>query len=263
MYAFLSELLSDKQGDVTFSCFGLWHLCYLIFAAMVMVIIVLWLKKKDKTMKQKITSWFIYSAFALYVADFFLMPFAYGEIDIEKLPFHICTAMCVMNFWSCHHSGLGKYKQQFAVLGFLSNLVYMIYPAGLMWYQVHPLSYRVVQTLLFHGLMTGYGLLMLIFGDLQLNWKLRYKDLAVIVGMTLWAVLGNVLYTGEAWGRTNNFNWFFVTQDPFYMVPETMAPYIMPFLNVGLFFIVELLIYGVCYWRTKREIQRCNQENVS
>lgn len=247
MYAFFSELLSDKKGETIFSCFGLWHLCYLFVASVIVIAVILYLKNKENDIKQKAVSFFINGAFCLYIADFFLMPFAYGEIDVEKLPFHICTAMCVMCFWSRHNTFLGRYRQQFALLGFISNLVYMIYPAGLMWYQVHPLSYRVIQTLLFHGLMTVYGLLVLIYEDIRFDWKRCYKDMKVLVCMTIWALLGNVLYTGQAWEHTNNFNWFFVTQDPFYIIPENIAPFIMPFLNIMLFFAAELLVYAICF----------------
>lgn len=247
MYTFFSELLSDKKGGTIFSCFGLWHLCYLFVAITVVVIAVVYLKNKDKEIKHKASSLFINCAFSLYIIDFFLMPFAYGKIDVEKLPFHVCTAMCVMCFWSRHNAFLGRYKSQFALLGFISNLVYMIYPAGLMWYQVHPFSYRVIQTLLFHGLMTIYGLLVLLFDDVRFDRKLCYKNLAVLIFMTMWALLGNTLYNGQAWGYSNNFNWFFVTQDPFYIIPEKIAPYIMPFLNVAVFFAVEMLVCAICF----------------
>ena len=242
MYAFLSELLSDKKDGAIFSCFGLWHLIYLCIAITAIVITIVYLKNKDKNVVQKTISLLINCAFGLYIADFFLMPFAYGEIDVEKLPFHVCTAMCVMCFWSRHNAFLGRYKQQFALLGFISNLVYLIYPAGLMWYQVHPLSYRVIQTLLFHGLMTAYGLLVLLFDDVKFDRKLWYRDLAVLASMTLWAVLGNTIYTGQAWGHTNNFNWFFTTRDPFYILPANIAPFIMPFLNITIFFVAEMLV---------------------
>lgn len=251
MYAFLSELLSDKKGGAIFSCFGFWHLCYMFVAVVVAVTVIVCVKKKDRETKQKVSSLFINAAFGLYIADFFLMPFAYGKIDVEKLPFHVCTAMCVMCFWSRHSAFLGRYRRQFALLGFLSNLVYLIYPAGLMWYQVQPFSYRVIQTLLFHGLMTIYGLLVLLFDEAGFAWKRCYRDLAVLVCMTLWALLGNTLYNGQAWGHTNQFNGFFVTQDPFYLVPEHIAPYIMPFLNVIVFFVAELLVY-VIYFAVKR-----------
>ncbi|MBR2402868.1 MAG: hypothetical protein IKB01_08915, partial [Lachnospiraceae bacterium] len=99
-----------------------------------------------------------------------------------------------------------------------------------------------IQTLLFHGLMTAYGLLVLLFDDVSFDRKQCRKDLAILVSMTLWAILGNTLYTGEAWGHTNNFNWFFTTRDPFYILPANIAPFIMPFLNITIFFVVERLV---------------------
>lgn len=242
MYAFLSDLLSDKKGETIFSCFGIWHLCYLLMVAVVLIAVIIYAKRQENEGRQKITTWFINAAFCLYIADFFLMPFAYGEIDIEKLPFHACTAMCVMCFLSRRNTFFGHFKLQFAMLGFVSNLVYLIYPAGLMWYQIHPLSYRVIQTLLFHGVMTGYGILVILFENVKREWK---KDFLVISGMSAWALFGNTLYNGEAWGKTQFFNWFFVVRDPFYIFSEEIAPFIMPFLNIVLFFGIESLIYFV------------------
>lgn len=246
MYGFLSEILSDKKGETEFSCFGTWHLCYLLIVAVVITVVAIYTGKKEKEKSQKLSTYFLNGAFGLYIADFFLMPFAYGEIDIEKLPFHVCTAMCVMCFLSRHNAFLKKFRLQFAMLGFVSNLVYLIYPAGLMWYQVHPLSYRVIQTLLFHGAMTGYGLLVLLFEADKREWK---KDLIVLSAMTAWALLGNTLYNGQAWGKTRFFNWFFVVRDPFYILPENIAPIIMPFLNVALFMVVEWVVYIICLGR--------------
>ncbi|MBR4861973.1 MAG: YwaF family protein [Firmicutes bacterium] len=205
--------------------------------------------------RKKVSARFINTAFGLYILDFFLMPFAYGEIDIEKLPFHACTAMCVMCFLSRHNGFLGNFKLQFAMLGFVSNLVYLIYPAGLMWYQVHPLSYRVMQTLLFHGVMTAYGISVLLFDDHKREWK---KDLAVISAMVLWALLGNTLYNGQAWGKTQFFNWFFVVRDPFYILPEQIAPFVMPVLNMALFMAVETVVYTVCLRSRECIVRRIN-----
>lgn len=243
MYGLLSEILSDKKGGPVFSCFGIWHLCWLFASAAVIVAVILYVRKQNAEERRKFAAYFINTAFGLYIADFFLMPFAYGEIDIEKLPFHACTAMCVMCFLSEHNDFLRKFRLQFAMLGFVSNLVYLIYPAGLMWYQVHPLSYRVIQTLLFHAIMTGYGLLVLLFEDNRREWK---KDLAVITAMTAWALLGNTLYNGAAWGKIHFFNWFFVVQDPFYILPEHIAPFVMPFLNIVLFMALEMVVYKIC-----------------
>ncbi len=248
MYGGVSEILSDKKGEEIFSCFGVWHLFYLFVLTIVIMAVILYVKKQVKEVRQKYISCFINGALGLYIIDFFLMPFAYGEIDIEKLPFHACTAMCVMCFLSRHNAFLKKFRLQFAMLGFVSNLVYLIYPGGLMWYQIHPFSYRVIQTFLFHGTMAGYGLLVLLFDDNKREWK---KDLVVISAMTAWALLGNTLYNGQAWGKTQFFNWFFVVQDPFYILPQRIAPIIMPFLNIAMFMVIESLMYTICFGRKK------------
>ncbi len=243
MYAQLSNLLSDQKGDIIFTCFGTWHICYLAELAVVVTAILLSLKNKNRSTILKTTEFFINCAFGLYIADFFLMPFAYGGIDVEKLPFHACTAMCVMCFLSCHTTFFSKYKASFAMLGFLSNLVYCIYPAGLMWYQVHPLSYRVIQTLMFHAIMAIYGLLVLIFEKITFDKYTCRRDFTVIAGMTLWALLGNALYTGQAWGHTYFFNWFFVVEDPFGIFAPEISRYIMPVLNTAVFFSVSMLVH--------------------
>ena len=239
MYSGLRELLSDRKGGRTFSCFGPWHIGYIVLFLSVAVLLLLWLKKRPDGVKGRAVRLWINLAFGLYITDFFLMPFAYGEIDLEKLPFHVCTAMCVMCFVTYNSTFLQKYRSSFVLLGLISNLVYLIYPAGVMWHQVHPLTYRVVQTLIFHGCMTVFGVLALAYDRKE---NKPFRDLAVLIAMTLWAVLGNFLYNGEADGYSHVFNWFFVVQDPFGMVPEQIAPYIMPLVNIVVFFAVELLV---------------------
>lgn len=245
MYDILTSLLSDKKGGIVFQCFDHWHIGFILFFAAMAVAACLILRRKDDRHRSKVISAVINVAFGLYMLDFFLMPFAYGEIDIEKLPFHICTAMCVVCFVSRRNSIIGRFKLQFAMLGFLSNLVYLIYPAGVMWHSVHPMSYRVIQTLTFHGIMMVYGLLVLVYERNEFNWK---KDFVVIAGMTLWALLGNTLYNSDA----RVYNWFFVVQDPFNMLPVNLAPFVMPFLNTAVFFGVEMLIYFLLHQFTKK-----------
>ena len=239
MFNFLSELLSDKTGGVIFRCFDIWHICFIVFFVALGILLCLYLKNKDCDKREKIINAVVAVAFGLYVADFFLMPFAYGVIDIEKLPFHVCTTMCVMCFLSRHNAVFGKFRLQLAMLGFLSNLVYLFYPAGMMWRGIHPLSYRVVQTLVFHGVMMIYGLLVLVYERQAFAWKKLYLDIGVVVAMTGWARIGNALYNNNS----RMYNWFFVVRDPFSMFPEEISPYIMPFLNIAIFFAVELLVY--------------------
>jgi hypothetical protein len=244
MYSFLHELLSDKKGSEIFTLFGFWHFFYIALTLSTVVLLLLCLKKKDLAVKVKTAKVFGDLAFGLYIADIFLMPLAYGEIDIEKLPFHACTAMCVACFLSYRIKFLEKFRASFVILGFISNLVYLIYPAGVMWHAVHPLSYRVVQTLIFHGVMTVYGALSLIY-ESDNSVKLR-RDLTVTVCMTLWAMLGNAIYNGKSEGYDHFFNWFFVVRDPFYLIPESISPYVMPLINIAAFFAVEMVVYLVC-----------------
>ncbi len=248
MYSVLHELLSDKKDGILFSCFDIWHLTYIVLALAAAFLVLYRFKNKPAQSKEKMAHILISSAFGLYVADFFLMPLAYNEIDIEKLPFHACTAMCVMCFLSYHNKFLAKYRTSFVLLGFISNLVYLIYPAGLMWHQVAPFSYRVIQTLLFHGLMAVYGLFVLVYETEDFRFKHCYRELFVLAGMTLWAILGNSIYNGTSEHYSHFFNWFFVVRDPFYLFPETISPYIMPVVNIALFFAAEMLIYSVLYF---------------
>ncbi len=241
MFEILSGILSDKKGGIVFKCFSAWHLLIIAVFAAIAVFLYLYIKNKGSQKAKKVIDWVINTAFGLYILDFFLMPLAYGEIDIEKLPFHVCTAMCVMCFLSRHNKFLSKFKLQFAMLGFLANFIYLIYPAGVMWHAVHPLSYRVVQTLIFHGVMAVYGVLVLLCESDTFEWKKCYHDLVVLSAMTLWALIGNAVYNSEL----KLYNWFFVIRDPFYAIEENIAPYIMPFLNITVFFIAELAIYFV------------------
>ncbi len=245
MYPILHQILSDKPNGVLFRCFDRWHIGYIVLFVFISILALYGLRNKTDQARRKAADRFISTAFALYIADFFLMPLAYGEIDIEKLPFHICTAMCVMCFLSRRVASLKKYTVTFATLGFLSNLGYLIYPAGLMWHQTHPVSYRVAETLFFHGFMTVYGLLVLVHEAKANCIKKWRQDFLVIVCMVLWALLGNVCYNGDYGGTAHFYNWFFVVRDPFYILPESIAKFIMPPFNVLLFFSVQMLVYKV------------------
>ena len=232
MYDFIHELLMDRGGGVLFTCFSPYHLCWIA-----VTLVVAGLLCRARRSAECILNLTV----GLYALDFFLMPLAYGYIDIEKLPFHVCTAMCLMCFFSRYSPRLAKYRQSFVLLGFLSNLVYLVYPAGVMWHRVSPFSYRVIQTLLFHALMTVYGFVVL--------WenppRPGRRELVVLTAMTAWAWLGNWVYNGTSEGYDHFFNWFFVVRDPFYILPEQIAPLVMPFLNIAIFFIAEHLICAI------------------
>ena len=255
MYPIFHSVFADRKGGEIFRLFTPWHFAYIFIAVAAIALVCVFARKKGGEAGKKAAAFFGSAAFALYIADFFLMPLAYGEIDIEKLPFHACTAMCVMCFLSRRVGFLRKWRIHFALLGFVSNFVYLVYPAGVMWHAVHPLCYRVIQTLLFHALMTVHGFLTIAFDDEGLRFRRAWRDLAVVVGMTLWALLGNTLYCGTAGDYSHDFNWFFVTADPFGMIDESLARIVMPFLNIAIFFAVEMLIYCI-YYAVRRAVSK-------
>lgn len=237
MYPLLHELLADRSGAEVFTCFSAWHIFWITLTAALFALLYRRLRRQLEGDRERTLQRLLSLAFGLYILDFFLMPLAYGEIDIEKLPFHACTAMCVLCFLSCRNRFLARFRGSFALMGFVSNLVYLCYPAGVMWHGVHPMCYRVIQTLSFHSLMTAACLLTLIFGD-RGNWR---QHLGVTVAMTGWAMLGNWLYNSP----DRLYNWFFVVRDPFGILPAELSPFVMPLINIGLFFAVEQMVCAI------------------
>ena len=260
MYDLLHALLSDKTGGDIFVLYGFWHFFYIFLTVATVAVVLLLLRGKGEQTKGKVTRIFLNLAFGLYIADFFLMPLSYGEINIEKLPFHICTAMCVMCFLSCHAGFLRKLRLSFVLLGFIGNAAYLFCPAGVMWYGIDPFSYRVVQTMLFHSLMCVYGFLTLVNEYKIFDLKKCHWDLAVVGGMVLWALLGNYAYNADVEGYSHFFNWFFVVRDPFNMFPEAISPILMPILNFILFSAAEFLIHWILWFARKRNCVRAVKE---
>ena len=254
MYDILQEIFKDHKDGAIFNCFGIWHILYIVVVFSSIITLLIVLKNKKDNIKIRVINILIDFVFSLYILDFFIMPLAYGAIDLEKLPFHICTITCVLCFLSRHIKFLSKYKITFAVVGLIGNLIYVIYPAGVGWYQISAYSYRVIQTLLFHALMSCYGVLTLAFDSPKLEWKKCYKELFVIIGITIWAIIGNSIYNSS----DRVYNWFFVIQDPFYIIDKTIAPYVMPFIMVVVIYFANMLVY-LSYFGVKKVVNIRNK----
>jgi hypothetical protein len=59
---------------------------------------------------------------------------------------------------------------------------------------------------------------------------------SLLIGVIVEFVASLLGYHGDI------FNWFFVIRDPFYLLPEKIAPWIMPLINIASFFGVEQLL---------------------
>ena len=252
MYEFLKNLLEDKDnGVLPFEAFSLCHILYLLLIIAVIVLVLFLFKNKSQEAKNKLINVTLSIALGVYIADFFLMPFSYGYIDIDKLPFHICTLMSIMCFLSRHTKLFSKFKTAFTLMGLVGALMYLTYPAGVA--KADGYSYRILQTVLYHGLMVAQGVFAIAYNDLDLSWKSLKYDLFAILGLVVWAMIGNTLYSGTVTetcgcveGCTNiitvydhDFNWFFVKHDALYVIPDDIDIYIAPFMMI-------VAIFGMC-----------------
>jgi len=89
--------------------------------------------------------------------------------------------------------------------------------------------------------MTTYGLFVLTLSKPQLSLKQTYKELIIICILVIWALIGNTLYNSSE----RFYNWFFVVQDPFHLIPIEVSPYIMPFFMVGFVYVFVIIIYAI------------------
>ena len=88
MYSVISSWFSDWSDGIIFQCFSIWHWMYIALIVGLITVSICFLRNRSVSVKKKWTNLFIDLVFCLYIADFFLMPFALGEIDVDKLPFH-------------------------------------------------------------------------------------------------------------------------------------------------------------------------------
>ncbi len=254
MYDLLHGLLRERSGGAVFAPYNLWHILYLVLLVGAILLSVMTVKRPET--RRRITAFTVNTAFALYMADFFLMPFSYGYIDIDKLPFHVCTLMSILCFWSRHNRFLGSFRLSFALMGLIGALIYVVYPAGVADGEVSFFSYRILQTLLFHGLMVAYGVFSLAFGEVKLGGRELGRDALVTAVMLLWAIVGNSFYSGVEDGRT--FNWCSAASDPFGLIPSNLAPYLTPIAVAVALLGMDLVIYLLYAAVRRMQARRAN-----
>jgi hypothetical protein len=246
LFDILRNLLSDRSEGELFTCFGKWHIALMVAVVIAIAIFCYLMKKRDTDFRKRMLDRVCGAAFGLYMLDFFCMPFAYGAIEIEKLPFHACTFTCVMCFLSRNNKFFAEMRRPVTVIGFISNLCYLVYPAGIMWCQVEPFTYRAIQTLGFHALMVIYTFLAFVFDkDIKFDWKKIYEELLILCFMVLWAMIGNHTYSGAYPDYAREFNWFFTRNDPFGLFPSEFAPFVTLGAFFGMCAVIFALYFGI------------------
>ena len=197
------------------------------------------LRKKSAQTKEKFLRLLAYGLVVSYLSDFFCHEFVYGGLNTDKLPFHICTVLCPLVAISQFNRKGSKIAEPVAILAALSSMMYLCYPASVG--TGEPWCYQAVQTMFYHGVLMAWGVLSMALGAVKPDMKHIWKSGLLLVCITLWAKLGNILM---------EHNWFFLEEDAFYigLVGNGIIPsWVLMIVNPIVFFLAVLATYGVVY----------------
>jgi uncharacterized membrane protein YwaF len=229
--------MSHFNTGIKITAFSIPHFVYmfLIFGS----IFLIWKlnHKKDMDKKDTVLRFLAYALAFSYFSDFFFHEFVYGEMNTDKLPFHICTVLCPLTLVAQFNRKGYRIIEPVTVLAILAPLMYLCYPASIG--DGEPWCYQAVQTMFFHGVLLSWGVLNLALGKVKLDIKHFWKCAAMLVGITLWAKLGNVLL---------EHNWFFLNEDAFYigLVEGGIIPkWSLMIINPVMFSLAALCVYAI------------------
>lgn len=231
--------MSHFDTGITITPFSLPHIVYLILIFGGIIGTWFGFRHKPEQKKAKLLRFLAYALVVSYLSDFFMHEFVYGGLNTDKLPFHICTVLCPLMAIAQFHRKGDKIKEPVAVLSVLAPMMYLCYPASIG--DGEPWCYQAVQTMFYHGVLMAWGILSISLGAVRPNIRNIWKSALLLVGITLWAKLGNTLM---------EHNWFFLEEDAFYigLVENNIIPkWVLMIANPLVFFLAVLGVYGVCY----------------
>lgn len=228
------------------SMFSWTHILYLLIIVLAIAAITILFWKKSSETKEKVISIIAILVAISYISDFFFQPFYNdgtmadnGELILDKLPFHICTVLCPLILISRFSKNARGIKTPIAVLSVVAPLMWLVYPGTALDTDQAFYSYEIMQLFVYHGLVFIYGCLCLLLNEVKLDIKKSYKEAICVVGIALWAMLGNLLYSSES----HDYNWFFLKDPVFSFVPTSINPFVV----VVIVYLSCLVIYGVYY----------------
>lgn len=206
------------------------------------------LRKKTEEKKEKALRILAYALAFSYFSDFFFHDFVYGGMNMDKLPFHICTVLCPLILVAQFNRRGDWIREPVAVLATLAPMMYLCYPASVG--EGEPWCYQAVQTMFFHGVLMAWGILNMALGKVQLSWRHSWKCAAALVCITLWAKLGNIML---------EHNWFFLNEDALYigLVSGGVIPkWSLMIINPIVFSLAALTVYAVACPLQKKSKQK-------
>ena len=240
--------MSHFNTGISITAFSIPHFIYLILILGGIALTWIKLRSKEESQKEKVLRFLVYALAFSYLSDFFVHPFVYTDLNglnTDKLPFHLCTVLCPLACFAQFNRNGSKIKEPVVMLAVLGPLMYLCYPASIG--TGEPWCYQAVQTMFYHGVLLAWGILNIGLGVVKPDIKNCWKSAALLVCITLWAKLGNVLL---------EHNWFFLEEDAFYigLVANGIIPkWVLMIANPIVFFLAVLSEYGVCYALRKKK----------
>ena len=239
MHNFLIWLLAKREGPCEIAFLSFFHILYLAIILALTAVLVVYLKRHPEKRTTALRHLSL-TLIALYVSDIFLQPFVSSDftMNIDKLPFHICTLMCPVSAFAQFNPKFAKFKEPIALLAIAGSLMYLVYPGNAIG-EISPFCYKILQTFVYHGVTMAWGYVSLSTGAIKLNIKKCYHALIVICLIALWAAFGNAAYSSE----TVHYDWFFITGSTFPFIPAAL----MPLCAISAVFAVVMGVYGLYY----------------
>lgn len=238
------------------SLFGWQHWLFIILTISAVVILSVVFSNKSEKTKNRILNITATLIISLYIFDFFVQPFWHdGQIAIHKLPFHICTLLGVLIPFVNFSSKFKFAKQAVVVWAILAPLMFVLLPLNYINRKVEPYSYPIIQTFLFHGLETFWGVFLLVSKRVVLRWRDIWQPIAGLIPVATWATIGQELYYPDTVGE----NFLFLRTDISAYAPQWLY---IPTLFVAA--VTEISLLYFVYWlfvknKLKNQIDRPKQ----
>lgn len=245
MRSFLIKLFETREEPFDITLFSFWHIFYVALIIGAIIGVGILLRNKSPEVKGRVLAALSTALVIIYLGDFFIQPlFREGAMNVDKLPFHICTVLCPVSALVQFNRRFERFREPVAFLAIVGPLMYLTYP-GTAIGTVSPFCYEIIQTFLYHGVLLAWGCLNISLGAFTPVFKNCYKSLIGICMVAAWAFIGNFTY-GVPYNYTGSdphFDWFFLTGSTFPFVPKAL----MPFVVIAAVFLMVLAIYGIYY----------------
>ena len=137
--------MSHFDSGIQITPFSVAHIVYMVLIFGGVVAGYFALRHRDAEAKEKGLRFLAYALALSYFSDFFVHDFVYGGMNMDKLPFHICTVLCPLILIAQFNRNGSKVREPIAILACLAPLMYLCYPASVG--SGEPWCYQALQTM--------------------------------------------------------------------------------------------------------------------